>query len=480
MSFSPKQEEIFKFAFSDDKVLICDGAVRSGKTMCMSFAFILFAMNRFNQTNFGICGKTVGSCEKNVVRPLLSLTYMRENFQMKYTRGDHCLTVTRGNKTNYFYIYGGKDESSYMLIQGITLGGVLLDEVALMARSFVEQALARCSLKGAKLWFNCNPENPSHWFYQEWILDAEEKKAIHLHFLMTDNPSLSKEVIEDYDSRYKGAFYRRYILGEWVRAEGLVYPMFSLEDHVISDYNKSGRYFISCDYGTLNPCVFLLWRVNLNLPDPVVCVKEYYHSGRGEEGQKTDNEYYDDLVEFAEGYNIERIIVDPSAASFKALIKQKGKFMVRDAVNDVLDGVRFTGALLTDKKIKFDPSCENTFAEFGAYVWDDDSSEDRVIKDNDHCLTGDTIVHTTQGEKSIKDLVNTSGYVWAFDTIANKKTCRKYSDVRMTRKNAHIVRITLKNGDKIRCTDDHLILTDKGYVEAGKLTKEHKIVKIEV
>lgn len=386
MSFSPKQEEIFEFAFSDEKVLICDGAVRSGKTMCMSFAFILFAMDRFNQTNFGICGKTVGSCEKNVVRPLLSLSYMQQYFTMKYTRGDHCLTVTRGNKTNYFYIYGGKDESSYMLIQGITLGGVLLDEVALMARSFVEQALARCSLEGAKLWFNCNPENPSHWFYQEWILGAEEKKAKHLHFLMTDNPSLSKEVIEDYDSRYKGAFYRRYILGEWVRAEGLVYPMFSREDHVISNYNTSGRYFISCDYGTLNPCVFLLWRINMNLPDPIVCVKEYYHTGRGEEGQKTDNEYYDDLEAFAEGYNIERIIVDPSAASFKALIRQKGRFMVRDANNDVLDGVRFTGSLLTDKKIKFDPSCENTFAEFGAYVWDDSCPEDRVIKDNDHCM----------------------------------------------------------------------------------------------
>lgn len=480
MAFSEKQEQIFDFAFSDKKAIICDGAVRSGKTMCMGFAFVLFAFDRFNHTNFGICGKTVGSCEKNVVKPLLSLSYMREHFQMKYTRSDHCLTITRGSKTNYFYIYGGKDESSYMLIQGITLGGVLLDEVALMTRSFVEQALARCSLTGSKLWFNCNPENPSHWFYQEWILNAEEKKAVHLHFLMTDNPSLSEEIINDYETRYKGTFYRRYVLGEWVRAEGLVYPMFDPEKHIIDDHQKGGRYFISCDYGTLNPCVFLLWRVNLYSQDfPIVLVSEYYHSGRGEEGQKTDNEYYDDLEMFAEGYYIEKVIVDPSAASFKALIRQKGKFMVRDAVNDVLDGLRYTGALIADNKIGFDRSCVNTFAEFGAYVWDEDATEDRVIKDNDHCLTGDTIIHTAYGDIPIKQLAGYTGYVSSYNTKTGKAEEKRFTDVRCTRKNAPIVKIKLKDGGVIRCTDDHLILTDKGYIEAGKLTKQHRIIKID-
>ena len=387
MSFSEKQDEIFDFAFSDEKALICDGAVRSGKTMCMSIAFVLFAMDRFNHTNFGICGKTVGSCEKNVVRLLLALTYMQENFDMRYRRGDHCLMISRGNKTNLFYIYGGRDESSYTLIQGITFGGVLLDEVALMPRSFVEQALTRCSLDGSKLWFNCNPESPSHWFYKEWILNADEKKAKHLHFLMTDNPSLSAETIQDYNDRYKGAFYRRYVLGEWVKAEGLVYPMFDRDKHVIEKYDTRGRYYISVDYGTLNPTVFLLWRINYNFRDcPIVCVKEFYHTGRGENGQKTDNEYYDDLEAFAEGYHIDSIIVDPSAASFKALIRKRGKYITRDAINDVLDGIRYTGSMLADNKVKFTPSCTNTFAEFGAYVWDENSETDKVIKQSDHCL----------------------------------------------------------------------------------------------
>lgn len=386
MSFSEKQLEIFKFAFSNEKALICDGAVRSGKTMCMSVGFILFAMDRFNETNFGICGKTVGSCERNVIRPLLGLTYLKQHYIIKYRRADHCLILSRGNKINYFYVFGGKDESSYSIIQGITLGGVLLDEAALMPRSFVEQALSRCSLTGSKLWFNCNPESPSHWFYQEWILDADEKKAKHLHFLMTDNPSLSAETIEDYNNRYKGAFYRRYVLGEWVKAEGLVYPMFDKEKHVTADYDKRGRYYISIDYGTLNPTVFLLWRVNYNFRDcPIICVKEYYHTGRGENGQKTDNDYYDDLEAFAEGYHIDSIIIDPSAASFKALIRKKGKFITRDAVNDVIDGIRYSGSLIADNKVKFTPECENMFAEFGSYVWDDRYEEDKVVKENDHC-----------------------------------------------------------------------------------------------
>lgn len=482
MSFSQKQLEIFKFAFSDKDVIICDGAVRSGKTMCMAVAFVLFAFDRFNETNFGICGKTVGSCIKNVIRPLMSLTYMQEEFKMNFKRGENLLVIQRMGHTNYFYVYGGKDERSQDYIQGITLGGVLLDEVALMPQSFVNQALSRCSLEGAKLWFNCNPENPSHWFYQEWILGAAEKNALHLHFLMTDNPSLSQKTLDDYQHRYKGAFYRRYILGEWVRAEGLVYPMFDPEKHIIDEYDRRGRYFITIDYGTLNPTVYLLWRVNYNFREcPIVCVKEYYYSGRAEgHTQKTDAQYYDDLEEFADGYRIDMVIVDPSAASFKTLIRQKGKFDVHDANNDVLDGLRFTGTLIQDGYVYFDRSCENCFAEFGAYVWDDDSETDRVIKENDHCLTGDTIVHTAYGDIPIQQLVGYTGYVSSYNTKTGKAEEKRFTDVRCTRKNAPIVKIKLKDGGVIRCTDDHLILTDKGYIEAGKLTKQHRIIKIEV
>ena len=138
------------------------------------------------------------------------------------------IIVRRGPRENRFYLFGGKDESSYTLIQGITLAGVLFDEVALMPRSFVNQAMARCSVEGSKLWFNCNPDNPLHWFRQEWILKAPERNALHLHFLMDDNPSLSEDKKAQYRSMFSGVFYQRYILGQWVMGEGLIYDMFDL------------------------------------------------------------------------------------------------------------------------------------------------------------------------------------------------------------------------------------------------------------
>lgn len=388
--FSPKQMEIFKFMYEPEYVaLICDGAVRSGKTTCMSFGFLTWAFKSFNEMNFALCGKTVRSAERNILRPLMGLSYTRKHYKMKYNSTAHMLEVTKGNRTNYFWIFGGKDESSYALIQGITLAGVLLDEVALMPQSFVNQALARCSVEGARYWFNCNPENPSHWFYQEWILDSSKKRAKHLHFLMSDNPSLSAEKLSEYESFYKGAFYQRYILGLWVKAEGLVYPMFDKQKHVIDKYDKRGQYYISIDYGTINPTAFQLWRVNFNDPMPVVLCKEYYYNSRSDENdhvQKTDEQYYKDLCEFANGYTIERIIVDPSAASFKAVIKQDGKFIVRDANNDVLDGIRFTASMIASGVVHFHSSCVNLFAEFGAYVWDETKGNDEVIKENDHAM----------------------------------------------------------------------------------------------
>ena len=384
--FSPKQMEIFKFMYEPEYVaLICDGAVRSGKTTCMSFGFLTWAFKSFNEMNFALCGKTVRSAERNILRPLMGLSYTRKHYKMKYNSTAHMLEVTKGNRTNYFWIFGGKDESSYALIQGITLAGVLLDEVALMPQSFVNQALARCSVEGARYWFNCNPENPS----QEWILDSATKRAKHLHFLMSDNPSLSAEKLAEYESFYKGAFYQRYILGLWVKAEGLVYPMFDKQKHVIDKYDKRGQYYISIDYGTINPTAFQLWRVNFNDPMPVVLCKEYYYNSRSDENdhvQKTDEQYYKDLCEFANGYTIERVIVDPSAASFKAVIKQDGKFIVRDANNDVLDGIRFTASMIASGVVHFHSSCVNLFAEFGAYVWDETKGNDEVIKENDHAM----------------------------------------------------------------------------------------------
>lgn len=224
-TFSKKQSEILQFAFSEKECLICDGAVRSGKTVVMILSFVIWAMSNFENTKFGICAKTVGNAEKNIILPLQQIEGLPFSTDYKISR--RVLVVKCGKKENYFYVYGGKDERSYALIQGATLAGVLFDEVALMPRSFVDQAIARTlSFKNAKLWFNCNPESPNHWFYKDWILRHDSSQT-YLHFLMTDNPILGEDEIKRAGKLYQGVFYDRYILGKWVRAEGIVFRDFA-------------------------------------------------------------------------------------------------------------------------------------------------------------------------------------------------------------------------------------------------------------
>lgn len=379
---SEKQKKILAFPYSKYDALICDGAVRSGKTSIMMWAFVDWAMREFDGQRFGICGKTVDSATKNIVVPFISMTLAKERYVMRWRRADKVLEVRRGGATNYFEVFGGKDESSYALIQGRTLAGVLLDEVALMPRSFVEQALTRCSVDGAKMWFSCNPESPQHWFYTEWIKRAEERNALHLHFEMSDNPGLSEKTLERYQAMFAGVFYDRYIRGLWVVAEGLVYQIFDPAKHVTNELPDRGRYYISVDYGTLNPFSAGLWC----LKDGVATrIREFYYSGRAGR-QLTDSEYYEKLDELAGGLPIERIVIDPSAASMITEIIRRDKYPVIKAVNDVIPGISYTAALLQAGRIKIGSLCKDAIREFGLYRWDEDSPTDKVIKEDDHAM----------------------------------------------------------------------------------------------
>ena len=161
-----KQKKILAFPYSKYTALICDGAVRSGKTSLMMVAFVDWAMREFNNQRFGVCGKTVDSAIKNIIVPYISMSYAKKRYSIRWRRGEKILEVKCGGKMNIFEVFGGKDESSFALIQGRTLAGVLMDEVVLMPRSFVEQALTRCSVEGSRFWFSCNPGSPKHWFYE--------------------------------------------------------------------------------------------------------------------------------------------------------------------------------------------------------------------------------------------------------------------------------------------------------------------------
>ena len=379
---SEKQQKILAFPYSAYDAIICDGAVRSGKTSIMMVAFMDWAMRRFNNCRFGICGKTVDSATKNIVVPYTQMAYANERYSIRWRRSEKILEVRRGNTVNIFEVFGGKDEASAALIQGRTLAGVLLDEVALMPQSFVQQALARCSVAGSRLWFSCNPDTPEHWFYKEWICKAKEKNALYLHFAMTDNPSLSEETLRKYETYYTGVFYNRYIKGLWVVAEGLVYDFFG-EDQITDEIPKHGEYSISIDYGTLNPCSMGLWCWDGSM---ATRIREYYYSGRDTQRQKTDEEYYHELEKLAGNLPINRVVVDPSAASFIECIRRHGRFSVRKADNDVLDGIRTTARLLKAGRMKIHRSCKDCIREFRLYRWDDKQNSDKPIKENDHAM----------------------------------------------------------------------------------------------
>ena len=279
---SPKQKKILAFPYSSYDALICDGAVRSGKTSIEVVAFIAWAMREFDHQRFGLCGKTVGSAIENMVIPYISMHYAKKHYTLRWRRSQKILEVCQGRKVNYFEVFGGRDESSFALIQGRTLAGVLLDEVVLMPESFVNQALARCSVEGSKVWFSCNPDNPQHWFKKEWINKRKDHNALYLHFEMKDNPSLSEKTLARYQSMYSGVFYDRYVRGLWVAADGLVYPMFNKECHILKEpVETEGDYYVSSDYGIQNPNVFLLWRKERG-EKRWICLKEDYYSGRDE------------------------------------------------------------------------------------------------------------------------------------------------------------------------------------------------------
>lgn len=383
--FSKKQRDVLNWwinpKHSDKDAIICDGAVRSGKTFCMSLSFICWLSFCFSERSFAICGKTIRSARRNILIPIIPVLKSM-GFKINEKLSENLLTIEYKGHENRVYIFGGKDESSAALIQGMTLGGVLFDEVALMPRSFVEQALARCSLVGSRFWFNCNPEYPAHWFYREWIRNIERKKALYLHFTMRDNPSLSAETIRRYERLYSGTFYKRFILGEWVAASGAIYPFMNDSSFVKVPEGPFEDYAVSMDYGTVNPASMGLWALKNNV---WYRIDESYFDSRREGRQRTDEEHYKALGQLIGDRKISTVTIDPSAASFIQTVRRHGEYSVTPASNDVLNGIRQTVTALKEGRIKICENCVDSIREFSLYRWDE-RGEDRPVKENDHAM----------------------------------------------------------------------------------------------
>jgi len=382
------------FPFTKYDALIADGAIRSGKTSFMAIAFVDDAMRRYSRQRFAICGKTVESAIKNIVEPYLGVKAAREKYHISWRRADKTMVITQGKKQNVFEVFGGKDESSFALIQGRTLAGVMFDEVALQTRSFVEQAMARCSVEGSRYWFNCNPDSPNHWFYKEWIKETQRHNALYLHFELDDNPALSQAIKDRYRATYSGVFYDRYIKGLWAAADGIIYPMFHKGKHMVKSKPRPySKYYVSIDYGTSNPTSMGLWGA---YGGKWYRIADSYYDGR-KQNPRTDEEHYRELERLvAENIKmqnpfaaVQAVIVDPSAASFIQTIKRHGRFRVKPAENDVVEGIRNTATELNAKRLLFCDCCHNIFEEFRAYVWDKKASErgeDKPVKQSDHAM----------------------------------------------------------------------------------------------
>jgi len=388
--------------------IICDGAVRGGKTVIMALSFVIWSMETFSGKNFGFAGKTIGSLRRNVVEPLKQMLTSR-GYDYKDRLSENILIIEKDGVVNMFYLFGGKHEKSQDLVQGFTAAGFLFDEVALMPETFVSQCIARCSIDGAKLWYNCNPEGPFHWFKVQWIDKLKEKNAIRLHFTLDDNPSLSKELKERYMRMFSGVFFERFILGLWVMAEGIIYSMFdrNMVVNAVPAGVKINKKWIGVDYGQSNATVFLL--CGLGSDGILYLLDEYYHEGRTENVQKSPSDYSKDFKKWkikngVNGMEVRKdaTYIDPSAKGFMLQLHQDGEKQIRQADNSVLKGIELFSSIIASNRFRVLKHCKKFIGELSAYRWDPKKQlvgEDVPIKQFDHGL--DAIRYVINGTRMI-------------------------------------------------------------------------------
>lgn len=382
--FSKKQLRILAEAVDKkNNYLICDGSVRSGKTVTMLIGFIMWAMTNYYRKNFALCSKTISVAERNLIKPLQELEQL--GICTKYSSTKGLLTVTDGRITNYFYVFGGKDESSYSLVQGITLQGALLDEVALMPRSFVEQVMSRTlTNKEAKIWFNCNPESPNHWFYKEWILEPKDK-CKHLHFTMEDNPIMDDEAISRAEGMYSGVFYDRYIKGLWVNCEGAIYTSYinNPKRHCINpeDIPRLRTINVGVDFGgNKSNHAIVATGIDEGFRNLYVLKANSYIATGTDVNfiiNKLDS-FCDDIV--ADFGAIDRVYCDSAEQAIINTIRANSRYghLVCNSIkNPIIDRIRATDALFAQGRLKM--CIEDTEAldeGLKGAVWDDKKKDD--------------------------------------------------------------------------------------------------------
>lgn len=372
----PQNKGALSIIGATGRLNIWEGSVRSSKTVNANIAWLNFVATCPDGPLL-MTGKTRDTVHRNILDPM-SEWLPEEEFD------PHQNEIEIFGRT--VYIVGANDEKAVKKIQGLTLIGAYADEIATLPESYFKMLLSRLSLPGARFFGTTNPDSPYHWLKVEYLDKLKPPHLNQFHFILEDNPYLPPEYVAALKEEYVGLWHRRYILGEWCLAEGAVYDMWEETKYTVDNpQRKADHYVVAIDYGTNNPCVFLLIGIR---NDTATVEKEYYYDSVKSGRQLTDAQYSAKLKEFVGNFQPESIILDPSALSFKVQLGEDG-FSVSDADNSVLDGIRYVSSLLQSGRLKVTKECPNLIKEFSSYVWDSKKQvkgEDAPVKQFDHAL----------------------------------------------------------------------------------------------
>lgn len=449
---SLSEKQLLSLKDSDAKINIWQGSVRSGKTYISLWRFLDELING-PPGEYAMISRTYDSFKRNILPQITRMI----GTDARYYAGKREMNIW--GKT--IFIVGADDERSESKIRGSTFSGAYVDEATIIPESVFKMLISRCAMGNAKIFATTNPDSPFHWFKRDYVDNNPDVKT--WLFNLDDNPELSEDEKEYLRRQYKGIWYQRFIEGRWVQAEGAVYDFFDTSYHCI-DFPPGlpTDRVVAIDYGTTNPCAFVMIGVNRNKFPHVWVEDEYYFDSKVHQRQKTDSEYADDLRRFIQNRPVKQIYIDPSAASFKLELVKQGFSGLIDAENEVLDGIRFVSKMFTNGTLKICRNCHHLIKEMQGYVWDAKSAKtgiDKPLKEQDHCFVADTLVLTENGYKYIKD-IHEGEYVKTrsgFNKVL--KTFINYSDV-----NTYNIL-----GKNITCTESHPFLTYKGWRKSSEL-----------
>lgn len=378
-------------------ISVAEGAVRAGKTVDNVAMFAKMLELGVQDRIHLASGSTSANAKLNIGDCNgFGLEYIfRGRCKWSKFKGNECLRIKTANREYIVIFVGGSKADSFKKIRGNSYGMWIATEINLHHDSFIKDAFNRqLASKTRRVFWDLNPSSPANFIYKDYIDKFEEtygERYNYEHFTIRDNASITEERIRDIESQYdkNSVWYRRDILGERCNAEGLVYPMFNKDIHVVrkGDVQTEGDYYVSSDYGIQNATVFLLWQKEVG-SKRWICLNEYYYSGRDNHYQKTVSEHVKGLIQMLNGIEPRAIIVDPSASALITEIRRKG-YHVRRADNDVKEGIDDVSTMLANQLLAFCDCCVNTIGEFGIYSWDEKASErgeDAPLKENDHAM----------------------------------------------------------------------------------------------